>query len=78
MNWIRDYNVHFAGKVYENCVECRIHTDICCGLRKNKSTRDIRTAEVIYINDEGKLDVLAGAPEKFKFIKKPVEIKCDD
>lgn len=78
MNWIRDYNVHFAGKVYENCVECRIHTDICRGLRKNKSTRDIRTAEVIYINDEGKLDVLAGASERFKFIKKPVEIKCDD
>lgn len=78
MNWIRDYNVHFAGKVYENCVECRIHTDVCYELRKNKSTRDIRTAEVIYINDEGKLDVLAGAPERFKFIKKPVEIKCDD
>lgn len=78
MNWIRDYNVHFAGKVYENCVECRIHTDVCYALRKNKSTRDIRTAEVIYINDEGKLDVLAGAPERFKFIKKHVEIKCDD
>lgn len=78
MNWVSNYNVLFDRKLYENCMECRIHTDVCCGLRKNKSTRDIRTAEVIYINDEGKLDVLAGAPERFKFIKKHVEIKCDD
>lgn len=78
MNWVSNYNVLFDRKLYENCVECRIHTDVYRGLRKNKSTRDIGTAEVIYINDEGKLDVLAGAPESFKFIKKPVEIKCDD
>ena len=78
MNWVSNYNVLFDRKLYENCVECRIHTDVYRGLRSNKSTRDIRTAEVIYINDEGKLDVLAGAPESFKFIKKPVEIKCDD
>ena len=78
MNWISNYNVLFDRKLYENCMECRVHTNLSYGLRSNKSTRDIRTAEVIYINDEGKLDVLAGAPESFKFIKKPVEIKCDD
>ncbi|BBK23870.1 hypothetical protein Aargi30884_27730 [Amedibacterium intestinale] len=78
MNWISNYNVLFDRKLYENCMECRVHTNLSYGLRSNKSTRDIRTAEVIYINDEGKLDVLAGAPERFKFIKKPVEIKCDD
>ena len=69
MNWIRDYNVHFDGKVYERCVECRTHTAM---------TRDLTEIEVIYINEEGMLDVLTNVASKFKFVRKPQVIVCED
>lgn len=69
MNWIKDYNVNYEGKVYENCIECRTYTDM---------TRNLTEMEVIYINEEGMLDVLTDVASKFKFVRKPQVIKCED
>lgn len=69
MNWLKDYNVKYKGKVYENCVECRTHTD---------TTRDLTIMEVIYINEEGEMDILTGTTDNFKFVRKPQVIKCED
>lgn len=78
MNWIRDYNVIYNGKMYENCVECRVHTGQCTGLRGNKSTHYIRMIEVIYVDEEGYLDVIANRENRFKFVRKPEVIVCED
>lgn len=78
MNWLKDYNVKYKGKVYKNCVECRVNTVESWNTRHNGSTNVIEEMEILYIDGDGMLDVLTNSASEFKFVRKPQVIKCED